>query len=152
MLVASVVGIMIAIVVGVILVPTLAVEPATPMLGAILNILPIVFVVSVILRAVAMIGGSSRSTNSTEEFNWYDYGKRIKKAYSTKFGYRNPDYEEEVDRHIEVMRTQDEGPTYEVAEDWLKRQAHFVEVGWKDLDYEASQDRSDWDNPKKGEF
>jgi len=73
-------------------------------------------------------------------FKWIIYGERMKRAYRAKFGYDNKGFNEEVDQHILTMRTLDEGATRDINEDWLKRMAKFVEIKWKDLSDEASQE------------
>lgn len=38
------------------------------------------------------------------------------------------------------MRTQGKGDTREIAQEWLKRNANFVEIPWRDLSDEGSQE------------
>lgn len=101
------------------------------------SILPLLFVVMIILFAFRMLGWSTHGG-----FNWRRYGERMKEAYAAKFGYRDPDFETQVDQHIAVMRVSGKGNTRDVSEAWLKDRAKFVEIPWMDIDNEASEERA----------
>lgn len=81
-----------------------------------------------------------------ERFRWSMYGRRMKRAYAAKFGGENPEFDREVDYRIKVMRVQGSGRTWTLAEDWLRRMTHFVEIPWKDLSDEASRDDEEYSN------
>lgn len=59
---------------------------------------------------------------------WRAFGNRMKEAYTAKFGYPNPGFNEEVDQHIKAMEVLGHGDTKHINEDWLKRMAKFVEI------------------------
>jgi hypothetical protein len=62
---------------------------------------------------------------------WRDFGERLKVAYEAKYGYRNTAFDEEVDRHVLVMRAITGGRySKSLSETWLKRVAHMVEVSY----------------------
>ncbi len=59
---------------------------------------------------------------------WNAYGNRLKTAYEAKFGYPNPEFNKMVDQHVKIMESMGKGYTKDMAEDWIKQMAKFVEV------------------------
>lgn len=58
---------------------------------------------------------------------WQETGNRIKNAYKSKFGYTNPAFNEEVDRHIDVMLHNSCSLTRSMANGWIKRMKMFTD-------------------------
>lgn len=85
---------------------------------------------------------TSDSPRFVDSFSWLRYGKRMKRAYASKFGGDNSCFNEEVDLRIAVMRTQGKGETRDMATMWLKNQAQFVEIPWRDISDEGSQEEA----------
>jgi hypothetical protein len=67
-------------------------------------------------------------TVQSSEDRWESYGRRIKDAYSAKFGGDNPGFGEEIDKRINIMRSNGRGFTRKLASDWLKRMTKFTEA------------------------
>jgi hypothetical protein len=61
------------------------------------------------------------------------YATRLKAAYTIKFGYPDPSFEKEVDRHVKALEVFEQGRTRRISEEWLKRMAKFVEVPWYNI-------------------
>lgn len=95
------------------------------------NVVPILFAVSVI---IVVIRGMGVDKGDEAGFSWRDYGERLKKAYTAKFGGDNPGFESEVDYRIKLMVDTDKGYHREVAKDWLKRMSKFVAIDWLSLE------------------
>jgi|WetSurMetagenome_2_1015567.scaffolds.fasta_scaffold68395_5 hypothetical protein len=95
--------------------------------SALLNLLPIVFVVTIIACMTAAFFGYETYVRYKR---WGDFGNRMKAAYTAKFGGENKGFNDEVDKRIAVMKSLSfkEGMTKETTEDWLKRMAVFVEI------------------------
>lgn len=118
---------------------------------ALMRILPVwFFAISVIFGVSAILSGrgvgsgnpTTETTTFTDRFSWLRYGKRMKRAYASKFGYDNSGFNQEVDTRIEIMRTQGKGTTRTLSQDWLKRNAQFVEIPWQDISDEGSQEEA----------
>lgn len=106
---------------------------------AIMDSLPVIFGVAVLIGAFAYLV-SPAGAPIRERFKWAPYGRRLKRAYHAKYGYENPAFDDEVDNRIRVMRVQGKGHTRTIASDWLKRISKMVEVPFKDLTDEGSQE------------
>ena len=95
----------------------------------IIEVLPIVFSAVVIVGVVSGFYGVKAVVKYKR---WTDFGIRMKKAYSAKFGGENPGFNEEVDLRINIMRAlKPNSRSKVIAEDWLKRMSAFVEIDFK---------------------
>jgi len=145
MWIAVLIGIMVAIVVGVALVPTIvettnSLPDDTPAgIQALVDVLPYVFVAVIILGAVAWIGHGvmdedAKVVGKVGKYirvkRWDQFGERMKVAYEAKFGFSSSDFNNQVDSHVKAMRALGKGYTKSVDMDWMKRMAKFVEVPW----------------------
>lgn len=92
---------------------------------AMISILPFILGAVLILGMFASIGAVS---NYVRVKKWRDFGGRMKEAYTAKFGYPNPGFEQEVDQHIKAMEALGHGDTKSINESWLRRMATFVEI------------------------
>lgn len=147
MLVAALVGIMMAIVIGVSLLPVITdslkqvTEDATdePAVEALVSILPYVFVSVVILGAVAWIGGGLPGRGDRSDgrdrrdyvegpFDWKALGRDLKDAYAAKFGWRDRPFEKAVDKHLKEVCHSSEITTRGVARTWLKSMTSSLNV------------------------
>ncbi len=93
------------------------------------NIGPVIGIVGVIGAFLVIMGGTE-VYKYIKYKKWRAFGNRLKEAYTAKFGYPNPGFEQEVDQHIRAMEALGHGYTKSLDEDWLKRMAKFVEVPW----------------------
>ncbi len=93
------------------------------------NIGPVIGVVGIIFMFLMIFAGSE-VYKYIKYKKWRAFGTRLKEAYTAKFGYPNPGFEQEVDQHIKAMEALGHGYTKSIDEDWLKRMAKFVEVPW----------------------
>ena len=100
------------------------------------SVLPLVAVMAVIISIISVW----YVPKVVEHFKWSSFGRRMKRAYAAKFGGENSAFNTDLDYRIKVMRTQGDGHTWTLAEDWLRRMAKFVEIPWKDISDEASQE------------
>ncbi len=125
---------------------------------AMLDIAPIVFALGLVIMVFAELGGVD---HVVRYHKWAAFGNRLKTAYTAKFGYPNPAFNDEVDQHIRVMRTMrkhTEALTKELSEDWLKRAARMVEVPYvipseEHWSEEAKTEQFDGTDPQeKGDF
>ncbi len=84
----------------------------------------------VVLVIGSIIGVFRHGVEIVRYYKWSAFGNRLKIGYVAKFGYSNPAFNDEVDNHIRTMRVmvKTEQGTRKLAEDWLKRMAHMVEV------------------------
>jgi hypothetical protein len=57
-----------------------------------------------------------------------DYGERLKLAYEAKFGYREPEFDKEVDSHIKALGVLRRGPTRKWHQKRLEALENFVEA------------------------
>lgn len=92
------------------------------------GVLPLVFMFALILGGGILVFGGMAVVRY---LNWNAFGNRLKLAYTAKFGGENPQFNEAVDQHIQIVRTLSLGTetgTKKMAEEWLKRMAHMVEV------------------------
>lgn len=64
----------------------------------------------------------------TRHLKWRSFGNRMKEAYTAKFGYPNPAFNQEIDQHIKAVETLGKGYTKSIDMDWLKRMAEFTEI------------------------
>ena len=67
----------------------------------------------------------SGDTNITYEST---YAENLKKAYEAKFGYRNSEFDKEIDQHILAVENLNKGFTRTIHMEKLKRLEKFVEV------------------------
>ena len=103
--------------------------------SSMLEIIPIVFAVTVVLGTFAYISGDEETVvvGPIKKYvrikRWDQFGTRLKVAYKAKFGYSNPAFSQRVDELILSMRaTSNKSLTYKQNEDALKRLSRFVEV------------------------
>jgi hypothetical protein len=143
--VAALIGILISIVVVVVLVPVLTsvidgvdTSKMPKAMTSLLDILPIVFVATVVLGAISWIGADEETfavgpiKHYVRIKRWDQFGTRLKVAYKAKFGYANSGFDQRVDELILSMRaTSNRSLTYKQNEEALKRLSKFVEVKFK---------------------
>jgi len=111
---------------------------------SLISVFPLVSVSAVIL----FVFGAFFGVDVVIQYKrWGDFGNRMKLAYTAKFGGENSGFNEEVDQHIAIMRalTKSSGTTKEIAEDWLKRMAQFVEIAYviPDEENESEEDKTE---------
>lgn len=94
---------------------------------AVISTMSIVYIVVVLFGIVELLFDGNYI--STQYKMWSAFGTRMKVAYTAKFGYPNPAFNEEVDRHIRIMRAMSSKElTKKMSEDWLKRMSKFVGI------------------------
>jgi len=96
----------------------------------VVGILPIIYATIIVLGLTAWIA-SDGPEKVKSYLNWRAFGNRMKEAYASKFGGKNPAFNQEVDMHIKAVRTLSKGRnnyTKDLNIDWLKSRAQFVEI------------------------
>jgi peptidoglycan/LPS O-acetylase OafA/YrhL len=140
--VGGLISVIITIVVGVNLLPSIikeaeSVQDVSPTIKTIVGILPILFVAVMI----ACVGAFAFGPGIVRRFKWSLYGDRMKRGYEAKFGHPSKEFNKEVDQHILIMRTmKEDSTTWRLSNEWLRSRAKFVEIPWKDLGDEASEE------------
>lgn len=148
MLVATLIGIMIAVVVGVALIPTIIEQSGritqnvtdTSAMKTLVSALPVIFVAVVLLGAVAWLGGSSRSDRedtasrrspTDRPFDWMALSRGLKDSYTARFGSRDKTFEKEVDKHIKLVRSSREAAARDIGRTWLKSMTRSMNVPYE---------------------
>lgn len=83
--------------------------------------------ISLIITALAYYRWINHSEVVITE-DYQPYGDKLKLAYEAKFGYRNPEFDKEIDQHIKVVENLGKGYTRTIHLNKLKRLAKFVEA------------------------
>ena len=154
MIVAALIGLMIAVVVGINLIPRIIeVVPnmtgnttdLSPGISGSVKALPYIFVAVIILGAVAWMGTNFFGGDKDEpKLSWGSLGRDLKKAYTEKFG-RNKEFEREVGKRVKCMRSGMEEGEKAACRQWLKSTASLVGVPWPIPDEEKNGKYSTWE-------